>query len=140
MQDSPNKTTLHKTKLSIPTIALFIGLLILPSIALYKIQFKTNIHPIVLPITILLINIITYIVYAADKRKAQNNTWRTSETSLHFLELLTGWPAAFIAQRRLRHKSSKLPFQITFWLIVTLHQLTAYEYINNWNYTKQILQ
>ncbi len=42
---------------------------------------------------------------------------------LHLLELLGGWPGAFLAQQVFRHKTRKLSFQLVFWGIVLLHQL-----------------
>jgi uncharacterized membrane protein YsdA (DUF1294 family) len=39
--------------------------------------------------------------------------------------LLGGWPGAFLAQRRLRHKCSKGSYQFVFWGIVLLYQLAA---------------
>lgn len=65
-----------------------------------------------------LVNVITFVVYAMDKSAAQQGAWRTKETTLHILSLLGGWPAALLAQRRLRHKSSKQSFQAVFWLTV----------------------
>ncbi|WP_162291240.1 DUF1294 domain-containing protein [Vogesella sp. LIG4] len=61
----------------------------------------------------LFFSLLTYVVYARDKRAAQLRRWRTRESTLHLLSLLGGWPGAWLAQRRLRHKSSKLAFQ--FW-------------------------
>jgi len=37
--------------------------------------------------------------------------WRTPETTLHLLELLGGWPAAWLTQHMLRHKSRKPGFR-----------------------------
>jgi uncharacterized membrane protein YsdA (DUF1294 family) len=54
---------------------------------------------------------VTYWAYASDKRRAQEGEWRVSEARLHLLELLGGWPGAFLAQRRLRHKCSKGSYQ-----------------------------
>jgi uncharacterized membrane protein YsdA (DUF1294 family) len=48
------------------------------------------------------------------------------------LELAGGWPGAFLAQRRLRHKCSKVSYQITFWLIVSLHIYVATDYLLGW--------
>lgn len=67
------------------------------------------------------LNALTYLVYARDKRAARDGTWRTSERTLHLLALLGGWPAAWWAQQRLRHKSSKTEFRVVYWLTVVLH-------------------
>lgn len=79
------------------------------------------------PLTLLLIflgiNAFTYLAYAADKHYARRGGWRVPETTLHLLALAGGSPAAFIAQRRLRHKTRKTPFQVRYWLIVTLQML-----------------
>jgi uncharacterized membrane protein YsdA (DUF1294 family) len=37
------------------------------------------------------------------------------------LALVGGWPGALVAQRVLRHKSRKKPFQVTFWVVVVLN-------------------
>ncbi|MFP5341147.1 MAG: DUF1294 domain-containing protein, partial [Gammaproteobacteria bacterium] len=39
-----------------------------------------------------------------------------------FFELAGGWPGALVAQQVFRHKTRKLSYQLTFWLIVVLHQ------------------
>ncbi|THJ33940.1 DUF1294 domain-containing protein [Lampropedia aestuarii] len=74
--------------------------------------------PHLLGLWLLVVNVITFGVYAVDKSAAQQGAWRTKETTLHILSLLGGWPAALLAQRHLRHKSSKQSFQAVFWLTV----------------------
>jgi len=69
----------------------------------------------------LIMSLTTFLAYAGDKTKAQRNEWRTSESTLHLLELLGGWPGALITQRVIRHKNKKISFQITFWFIVIIH-------------------
>jgi uncharacterized membrane protein YsdA (DUF1294 family)/cold shock CspA family protein len=60
--------------------------------------------------------IITYLIYAKDKRAAEHSNWRTPENTLHILALIGGWPGAMIAQQKLRHKSKKQPFRFIFWV------------------------
>ncbi|NTS78207.1 DUF1294 domain-containing protein [Catenovulum sp. SM1970] len=62
---------------------------------------------------------IAFIVYALDKSSAKNGRWRTPESHLHLLSLLGGWPGAFYAQNKLKHKSSKRAFKNMYWLTVT---------------------
>ena len=69
----------------------------------------------------LVASVITFIMYALDKSAARNDTWRTPESTLHFLSLAGGWPGALIAQQRLRHKSQKQSFRLVFWLTVVLN-------------------
>ena len=54
-------------------------------------------------------------------------------------ELLGGWPAAFLAQRRLRHKCSKSSYQFVFWLIVFAWQFAAFDSLQNWKFSKAAL-
>jgi uncharacterized membrane protein YsdA (DUF1294 family) len=82
---------------------------------------------------------LTYWIYAADKRRAEDGLWRVPEIHLHLLELLGGWPGAFLAQRRLRHKSSKGSYQFVFWLIVLIHQLAAFDSLQNWKWSRSAL-
>ena len=55
------------------------------------------------------------------KRRAQRGGRRIPENTLHLMEVLGGWPGAFIAQRVFRHKTQKLSFRIVFWLCVSVH-------------------
>jgi uncharacterized membrane protein YsdA (DUF1294 family)/cold shock CspA family protein len=78
----------------------------------------SNPLPIILYVVM---SLITFAIYAADKSRAINGRWRVPEKSLHLCELMGGWLGAFIAQQKLRHKSSKASYQIVFWLIVAAH-------------------
>lgn len=66
-------------------------------------------------------SIITFAAYAMDKSAAQRGAWRTSESTLHLLSLLGGWPGAIFAQQKLRHKSKKQSFRFVFWITVILN-------------------
>ena len=68
-----------------------------------------------------LLNVATFIAYASDKNAAQQGRWRTPENTLHALALAGGWPAAWLAQRALRHKSRKTEFLTVYVVTVLLH-------------------
>lgn len=87
---------------------------------------------------LLFINVYTYYAYYSDKRSAVNNEAcpakpkrRSREAKLHLLEFVGGWPAALIAQKTLRHKCSKLAYQLRFWSIIILWELAALDFIFN---------
>lgn len=85
------------------------------------------------------INVLTVFLYIRDKHRARNQEWRIPEMQLHFLELLGGWPAGYLSQRLLRHKTSKTGYQAVFWLIVGLWQLAAYDLIRDGRWTRQAM-
>lgn len=64
---------------------------------------------------------VTFVSYILDKRAAIRHATRTTEMTLHVLELCGGWPGAFCAQRLVHHKNAKIRYQIVFWLIVSSH-------------------
>lgn len=66
------------------------------------------------------INITTFVAYYVDKRAAMRHAWRVPENTLHVLEFLGGWLGALLAQKILRHKTSKKSFQKVFWLMIFL--------------------
>jgi uncharacterized membrane protein YsdA (DUF1294 family)/cold shock CspA family protein len=72
----------------------------------------------------------TFWVYANDKIKAQRGSWRTKESTLHFLALLGGWPGAVFAQQFLRHKSQKHAFRNVFWLSILLN-VSLFTWLNS---------
>jgi uncharacterized membrane protein YsdA (DUF1294 family) len=63
----------------------------------------------------------TFWLYFRDKKAARQGGWRVSEARLHYLELVGGWLAAFIAQKVFRHKNKKASYQLTYNLIVIFH-------------------
>ena len=67
------------------------------------------------------LNLFTFLVYASDKSAAQRGMWRTKESHLHLLALAGGWPAAWLAQQMLRHKSQKTAFRAVYALTVLVH-------------------
>lgn len=67
------------------------------------------------------VNLATLWSYAADKNAAQGGGWRTPERQLHLLALLGGWPAAWLAQQAMRHKSSKAAFRAVYWVTILAH-------------------
>jgi len=83
------------------------------------------------------LSLVTFVVYAVDKNKAQRNAWRTQESTLHLLALAGGWPGAALAQQYLRHKSSKQAFRNVFWATVMinlaiflwLHSSSGHQYL-----------
>lgn len=68
-----------------------------------------------------LLSILTFVLYLADKRAAQANRWRTPENTLLILGLVGGWPGAAVAQQVLRHKTKKLSFRNKFWFTVIVN-------------------
>lgn len=85
---------------------------------------------------ILVMSGVTFLAYGWDKRQAREQQWRMPEARLHFMELIGGWPGAFLAQRRLRHKSSKVSYQFVFWLIGLAHQLAAFDSLQGWKWAR----
>lgn len=67
------------------------------------------------------LNVLTFMAYAADKKAARTGQWRTPEKTLHLYALLGGWPAAWLAQQSLRHKSGKRSFKAVYAATVLLH-------------------
>lgn len=94
------------------TITFFIGLLV--SVFSGKLPF-------VIVGVYITMSLIALTAYAIDKSAAQNDRWRTSESTLHLISLIGGWPGAYIGQKKLRHKSSKKAFINVYWVTVLLN-------------------
>ncbi|MFV5347239.1 DUF1294 domain-containing protein [Acinetobacter soli] len=72
-------------------------------------------------IFITLMNVLSYWLYAQDKEAAQNGTRRIAESTLHVVAFLGGWPAAWLAQQKLRHKTQKQPFRKIYFCTIGLN-------------------
>jgi len=118
------------------SLLLLAALLILPAVALHRVPieaWKTALY-------VLTVSLMTYTAYASDKRRARTNAWRIPEAHLHLLELLGGWPGAWLAQQRLRHKCSKNRYQFVFWSIILIHQFIAFDSLQDWHFSKLMMK
>lgn len=77
--------------------------------------------------TYLITSIITFLLYGYDKRAAKEaKDSRIPERTLHVLELMGGWPGAFLGVRYHRNKTDwkdKRYFKLTTWAIAIGHLL-----------------
>ena len=96
---------------------------VLPGIALVQISqgFATS----AVVGYLLAINLVTLVAYVIDKRAARARRSRLPEKILHLLELLGGWPVAYVTQQMIQHKCSKRSYQVTFLAIILLYQIVA---------------
>jgi len=101
-----------------PSMTLLFGIY-----AYFVLQQKLPFHPLAIYAGM---SLLTILAYSRDKRAARLGTWRTTELRLHIFEMLGGWPGALLAQRFYRHKSRKIKYQITFWLIIASHGVLWY--------------
>lgn len=69
---------------------------------------------------VLLINLVTFAAFWADKRAAIGGRWRTPERRLLLLTALGGWFGALAGQHLLRHKTRKEPLRTLLWSIIVL--------------------
>lgn len=58
-----------------------------------------------LAVYLAVINLATFIVYGADKRRARKGKWRVPEKTLFLLPLLGGSVGALLGMRVFRHKT-----------------------------------
>jgi uncharacterized membrane protein YsdA (DUF1294 family) len=107
------------------------SLLVLPALAIARLPIDLR----VVSGYAAAVSIAAYWAYAHDKARARAKEWRVSEATLHFLELIGGWPGAFVAQRRLRHKCSKLSYQVVFWALVVTYQVVAFDFLQSWKFS-----
>jgi len=58
------------------------------------------------------INLITFIVYGIDKRKAKKRLWRIPEATLIGLALMGGSVGAFLGMKFFHHKTKHIKFYV----------------------------
>ena len=69
---------------------------------------------------VLAVNLLAYLVYWLDKRRAVKGKRRVPERELLLWALAGGTAGAALAMRRFRHKTRKLSFRVAFFAIVAL--------------------
>ena len=78
-------------------------------------------HPVA--IGFLLINILTLMIYGADKMAARKAWRRVPESTLLVFGVVGGWPGAMVGQQLFRHKTQKQPFKTWFMVSVIVNVL-----------------
>ena len=78
-------------------------------------------------------NAASYWFYAQDKEAAKNGQRRVPENTLHLLSFLGGWPAAWLAQQKLRHKTQKQPFRKIYFCTILFNILLIFWLISPFN-------
>ncbi|MBW4211041.1 DUF1294 domain-containing protein [Enterobacter asburiae] len=68
----------------------------------------------------LLINVLTMVIYGADKMAARKGMCRVPEATLLVFGLTGGWPGAIVGQQLFRHKTQKQPFKTYFFLSIVV--------------------
>ncbi len=74
---------------------------------------------------LLVINSLTILLFAVDKRRARRRQWRIPERTLLVFCLAGGIIGAYWARRKFRHKTRKQPFSAQLHGIATLQVLAA---------------
>ena len=83
-----------------------------------------------------LTSLVASILYAVDKRRSMKDRPRISERTLHAWSLVGGWPGAYLAQQKFRHKTAKTRFRMTYWLIVLVHVSLIALIVYHWWFTQ----
>lgn len=99
-------------------LAIVISSLFLMSLSVFVFTSKL---PVPILWLYLIVSLITLLTYLKDKSAAQKGDWRTSESTLHLLAILGGWPGALYAQALFRHKSKKTDFRVVFFVTIILN-------------------
>ena len=60
---------------------------------------------------LLVVNVLTFVVYGIDKRKARRGRWRVPEATLLVLAAAGGSVGAWVAMQLFRHKTQKKKFR-----------------------------
>lgn len=67
---------------------------------------------------LIVINLLSGILFAYDKRAAINNRRRIPEKILHQLEMIGGVFANFLLMYVLRHKNKKVSYWVVTWIVL----------------------
>lgn len=70
---------------------------------------------------LLSMNLITFLTFGLDKRKALRKQWRIKESYLLLLSALGGSFGALVAIKAFRHKTKKTKFSLGVPLMLALH-------------------
>lgn len=90
-------------------------------------------HPLVM--WFLTINVLTLVMYGADKMAARRGMRRVPEATLLVFGVTGGWPGAIVGQQLFRHKTQKQPFKSYFFIsvVVSIAMMTAVYHFSSYS-------
>lgn len=75
------------------------------------------------------INVLTFLVYGADKWKARRNKWRIPEDTLIWLAIVGGSVGALLGMYLFRHKTQHKKFQLGVPIILFAQLVLAFSFL-----------
>ena len=75
------------------------------------------------------INVLTFLVYGIDKRRARKDRWRIPEDTLIWLAIVGGSVGALLAMYLFRHKTRHNKFRIGVPVILLVQVLLAFFFL-----------
>jgi len=70
---------------------------------------------------LLALNLVTFLAFGWDKRRAKRNVRRTPEATLLTLSWLGGFPGGWVGMNLFRHKTKKLSFKLKMVAVTILN-------------------
>ncbi len=70
---------------------------------------------------LILINVITFILFTLDKKRARSRQWRIPESTLLFVSFLGGAVGGLIGMQIFKHKTKKMKFVIGMPIILVFN-------------------
>ncbi len=84
----------------------------------------TDLKFLVCLVYLIVINIIAFILYGVDKRKAKKGKWRISENTLLLIAILGGSIGAIFGMKIFHHKTKKSSFSVGLPIVLIIQILT----------------
>lgn len=75
---------------------------------------------------LIIINVVNFLLFAVDKKRAQRGKWRIPEAWLFGISLIGGSLGGLLSMKIMRHKTSKIKFAIGMPLLLISNFLIAY--------------
>ena len=67
------------------------------------------------------VNLVTFVMFGVDKRRARLGAWRIPEATLIGLSFATGFVGGWLAMRTFRHKTRKTSFRVKMVLVTVFN-------------------
>ena len=78
------------------------------------------------------VNLITFLAFGMDKRRARRGKQRVPEATLLWLMFATGLLGGWFGMSFFRHKTRKRSFQLKMVLVTVFNPLWLYLYLRHW--------